>query len=91
MQDLEEEIELESDYFETFSAEKIEELGLRDIDRAIGEYVLVLYDGNPYSGVTTEIESEIIKINAMVSHWNLGNGPKRPIQFGIAVTKYLVR
>ena len=44
----------------------MQESGLQDIQRSVGEYVLVLYDGKPYPGVITEIEGEMVKIKAMV-------------------------
>ncbi|KAG5899062.1 hypothetical protein JTB14_028233 [Gonioctena quinquepunctata] len=66
--------ELESGYFAKSAAEEIQESGLKDIQRAPDEHISVLYDGNPYPEVITEIESEMVKINAMVKSlkwkWN---------------------
>lgn len=45
--------------------------------RAVGEYVLVLYDGNPYPGVITEIDGEMVKINAMVKSLKFLKWPEK--------------
>lgn len=68
---------LESGYFAKSAAEKIQESGLKDMQRAVGEYVLVLYDGNPYPGVITEIENEMVKINAMVKSLKFWKWPEK--------------
>ena len=44
----------------------MQESGLQDIQRSVGEYVFLLYDGKPYPGVITKIEGEMVKIKAMV-------------------------
>ncbi|CAH1966563.1 unnamed protein product [Acanthoscelides obtectus] len=81
IQDMEEEIEfnkkLESGYFAKSAAEKIQESGLKDIQKSVGEYALVLYDGKPYPGVITEIEGEMVKINAMVKSLKFWKWPKK--------------
>ena len=81
IEDMEEEIEfnkkLESGYFAKSASEKMQESGLQDIQRSVGEYVFLLYDGKPYPGIITEIEGEMVKIKAMVKSLKLWKWPEK--------------
>lgn len=82
VEEMEEEIEfnkkLESGTLGVTTAEKVQNSGLKDVKRVVGEHVIVLYDSQVYPGVITSVELDGALISAMKKSLKFWKWPEKP-------------